>query len=79
MNYEEPFEIAYDFASESGIESPVLLDTYGTYYNSYDMSRFQAYAPFPQHIIVDADGLIQYTNRQYDADAMFSVLDTLVD
>ncbi len=79
MNYEESFDVAYGFASESGIESPVLLDSEGTYYNSYDMSRFQAYAPFPQHIIVDADGLIQYTNRQYDADAMFDVLDTLVE
>lgn len=79
MNVEESADEAYTFAENSGVTSPVLLDSDGSTYRDYDTSRLPAYAPFPLHVVVDADGTIRYLARQYDSQALFEALDSVVE
>ena len=55
---------------EGGLTSPVLLDSDGAVYRSYDTSALGGYAPFPMQIVIDREGTIVYMARQYDADAI---------
>lgn len=75
VNTDEPYETAWQFAYNSGVTSPVLLDEGGAVYGSYDLTAQQAYAPFPVHVVVDPEGTITYLNRQYDASALTYALD----
>jgi len=64
------------FAQNLGVTYRVGLEetaTYGSFAESFRGSN-----PFPIDIIVDRRGIVRYIAREYDPDAMQSVIDTLL-
>lgn len=67
------------FVEEAGVTSPVLLDSDGGVYRSYDTTALGGYAPFPLQILIDRDGKIVYMARQYNADAVKAAIEAALE
>ena len=60
VNTGDTYENALTFATEAGVEVPVLLDSEGTVYGSYDRADLgPASAPFPLQLVIDRSGTRQ--------------------
>ena len=77
VNVEDDFDDAWLFLSESGLEMTCLFDETGDLYRGY--STEAAEGPFPLEVVIDREGIITYTSRNYDApefrDAIQAALD----
>jgi hypothetical protein len=63
------------FIDQTGITFPIGIDVE----NSYDLFLVgEGISPYPLDIIIAPDGTIAYTAREYDGDAMRSVIDQLI-
>ena len=80
MNKGDSFEEAFTFVGEAGVTLPVLLDSDGSYYESYARrdAGEDGYAPFPLQVLIDKDGVIRHITLQYDAADMRSRIDQLL-
>ena len=63
------------FVDQTGITFPVGFDTN----NSYQQFRTDTQiSPYPLDVIIDADGIVQYVNMEYDPEAMINVIEGLL-
>ena len=64
------------FVNDHGLTFPILKDV-SRVYNSYYLSG--GLSPFPRDYIIDQNGIFQYTNTEYDANAMKLIVASLLD
>ncbi|MBD3288928.1 T9SS type A sorting domain-containing protein [candidate division KSB1 bacterium] len=72
----EPESAIKQFVIDHGITFPILRDTRGVY-NKYFLSG--GISPYPRDFIIDRDGIIQYTNTEYDVNTMKIIVEGLID
>lgn len=60
----------------NGLTFPLLRDTQSVY-NQYYIPGGQS--PYPRDIIIDREGIIQYTNNEYDGATMLLIVQQLLE
>ena len=68
-----------DFVGGADVRLPTLFDDGGALYQGYPRAEGQAFAPFPVHVIIGPQGVVRYLEFQYDAGAVRSTIDTLLE
>ncbi len=71
----EPIETIRNFARDQGLTYPILRDDHSVYIDYFIPGGI---SPYPRDFIIDQDGIIQYTNTEYDIHTMQSVLESLI-
>ncbi len=74
VNSGETFDDAWDYLAGYQVGTTCLLDPDQSMYSSYTGVE-APYAPFPQQVVIDRDGVITYLSTQYDADAVRAAID----
>ena len=75
VNPEDDQYDAIEFLQEANAELPCLLDD-ADIYSSYP--RQGAYAPFPVHVLIDGDGVIQYLSFQYEPQSAHAAIERVL-
>jgi len=70
-------EIMQNFRDQTGATFPMGWGEAGSY-SALFSSGGSGLSPFPLDVIVDRDGRIAYSSRQYDPDAMAAVINALL-
>ena len=65
------------FLADAHTNLSSLMDFQEEVYRSY--ARAESYAPFPIHVVIDQNGIIQYLAFQYDAEAVRRKIDQLLE
>jgi peroxiredoxin len=68
-------ETLRQFARQSGITFPILTRT-ERHMMAYQIGMGPS--PYPLEVVIDRDGLIAYTSRDYDADALVQVIESVL-
>lgn len=71
-------EVIYRWMDVNEVGLPTLMDAGETLYNSYGGVE-GAYAPFPVQVVIDQHGVTRYLSGQYDADAVRTTIQELLD
>ena len=61
-----------------GVTYTILLDTSQDVLNAYQLNCESAYGPYPRQVIIDREGIVQYTACEYDAARVEEELDALL-
>ena len=65
------------FVNDQGLTFPVLRDNRGSVYNQYSISG--GLSPYPRDYIIDRDGVVRYTNTEYDVRTMELIIEGLLE
>jgi alkyl hydroperoxide reductase subunit AhpC len=61
-----------------GVSYPILLDQSQAVLRTYNIQCTDSYAPYPRQVIIDQDGIVQYTACQYYPDRVIATIDALL-
>lgn len=76
VNNADDVETAADFLEEADVPLRCLLDDAGVY-ETYPRDE-SAFAPYPLHVLIDADGVIRYLSYRYDPITAQAAIDAVL-
>jgi len=77
-NSGDPSGVIQSFLRNANTNLSSLVDEQENLYRQYQQSD-DSYAPFPRQVVVDGDGTIRYLRSQYDAQAVRTLIDQILD
>ena len=79
INSGDALESALEFAAEGEITQTILLDSGKEMEDAYNWGNDGAYAPYPRHVVLNADHEVTWLSRRYDADGLRQALDEVLE